>query len=36
VEEVLAWCRRGPSRAQVSGLSIEDVAVSGRLGFEVA
>ena len=36
VEEVLAWCRRGPSRAQVSGLSIEDVAVSGRRGFEVA
>ena len=36
VEEVLAWCRCGPSRAEVSGLSIEDVAVSGRRGFEIA
>jgi acylphosphatase len=36
VDEVLAWCRRGPSRALVSGLTIEDVAVSGRRGFEIA
>jgi acylphosphatase len=36
VDHVLAWCRHGPPRAAVSGLTIEDVAVTGRPGFEIA
>jgi acylphosphatase len=36
IDDVLAWCRQGPPRAVVSGLTIEDVAVSGLRGFEIA
>ncbi len=35
VEAVLAWCRRGPSRATVSGIEIHDVAVAGLTRFDV-
>ena len=35
VDRVVAWCRHGPPRAVVAGLTIEDVTVTGRPGFEI-
>ena len=36
VDAFLTWCRDGPRNASVARLDIEDVAPSGRTGFEVA
>lgn len=35
VDAVIAWARRGPSRAQVTGVSVSDAAPEGLSGFEV-
>ena len=35
VEALVDWCRRGPSRAEVSGVDVADVAPSGASGFDV-
>ena len=35
VASMVEWCRRGPSRAQVSRVDVEDVSPEGLGGFEV-
>lgn len=35
VDEVLAWCRRGPRRARVDRVDVVDVAPVGEQGFRV-
>jgi acylphosphatase len=35
VEAVVAWCRRGPSRAQVRGLDVLEEVPLGESGFAV-
>jgi acylphosphatase len=35
VDEVLAWCRRGPRRAQVDRVDVVDEAPVGEQGFRV-
>ena len=35
VDEVLAWCRRGPRRARVDGVDVVDEAPVGEQGFRV-
>jgi acylphosphatase len=35
VDGVLSWCRHGPRRADVTGLILEDRAVSGAVEFVV-
>lgn len=35
VEEILAWTRRGPKWAHVTGMSIHDEAPKGERGFGV-
>ncbi len=35
VDEVLAWCRRGPRRARVDGVDVVDEAPVGERGFRV-
>ena len=33
VDEVVAWCRLGPPRAEVSGVAVEDITPIGTRGF---
>jgi len=33
VDEVVAWCRLGPPRAEVTAVDVEDVPVLGTTGF---
>ena len=35
VESMVAWCRRGPSRADVDSVDVEHVEPEGVSGFEV-
>jgi acylphosphatase len=35
VDEVVAWCRRGPRRARVEGIEVVDEAPVGEQGFRV-
>ncbi len=35
VEEVVAWCRRGPPRARVDGVDVVDEEPVGEPGFRV-
>jgi acylphosphatase len=35
VDEVVAWCRRGPPRARVDGIEVVDEAPVGEQGFRV-
>ena len=35
VESMVAWARRGPSRAEVSGVDVADAEPSGVSGFDV-
>ena len=35
VDEVLAWCRRGPRRARVDAVDVVDEAPVGEQGFRV-
>ena len=35
VDEVVAWCRRGPRRARVDGIEVVDEAPVGEQGFRV-
>lgn len=35
VAQVVAWCRRGPERAQVERVDCEDEEPTGVVGFEV-
>jgi len=35
VEALIVWCRRGPPRAEVERVEVEDVAPEGHPGFEV-
>ena len=35
VDEVLAWCRRGPRRARVDGVEVVDEPPVGEQGFRV-
>jgi acylphosphatase len=35
VEEVVAWCRRGPRRARVDGMEVVDETPVGEQGFRV-
>jgi acylphosphatase len=35
VERLVAWCRRGPSRAVVTGVQVSDERVEGVRGFSV-
>jgi len=35
VDEVLAWCRRGPRRARVDAVEVVDEAPVGEQGFRV-
>ena len=35
VDEVVAWCRRGPPRARVDGIQVVDEAPVGEQGFRV-
>jgi acylphosphatase len=35
VDEVVAWCRRGPRRARVDGIEVADEAAVGEQGFRV-
>jgi acylphosphatase len=35
VEALLAWVRRGPTRARVSGVTVEDLDPVGETGFAV-
>lgn len=36
VEALLAWARRGPARAHVTSLTVEDAVARGDSGFRVA
>ena len=33
VEAMVAWCRIGPPRADVAGVTVEDLPVQGTAGF---
>jgi acylphosphatase len=35
VEEVVAWCRRGPQRARVDGIEVVDETPIAEQGFRV-
>jgi acylphosphatase len=35
VDEVMAWCRRGPRRAHVDGIEVVDETPVGEQGFRV-
>ena len=35
VDDVVAWCRRGPRRARVDGVEVVDEAPVGEQGFRV-
>jgi acylphosphatase len=35
VDEVVAWCRRGPRRAHVDGIEVVDETPVGEQGFRV-
>jgi acylphosphatase len=35
VQEMVEFCRRGPSRAEVTGIEVVDEAPEGLSGFEV-
>ena len=35
VERLVAWCRRGPSRAVVTGVQVSDERAEGVRGFSV-
>lgn len=35
VEAMVAWCREGPSRAQVDGVDVRDAEPTGATRFEV-
>jgi acylphosphatase len=35
VEHMVAWCRTGPSRAFVSGITVEEVTPQGHTAFRV-
>lgn len=35
VDRLVAWCRRGPSRAVVTGVQVSDEAAEGVRGFSV-
>lgn len=35
VEALIAWCRRGPPRAEVERIEVEEVGPEGHPGFEV-
>jgi acylphosphatase len=35
VDEVVAWCRRGPRRARVDGIDVVDETPVGEQGFRV-
>jgi acylphosphatase len=35
VEEVVAWCRRGPQRARVDGIEVVDEPPMAEQGFRV-
>ena len=35
VDDVVAWCRRGPRRARVDGVDVVDEAPVGEQGFRV-
>jgi len=35
VDEVVAWCRTGPSRARVTGVEVIEDEPVGRVGFSV-
>jgi acylphosphatase len=36
VDEIVSWCRQGPSGARVDRLEIEDEDVVGASGFRIA
>jgi acylphosphatase len=35
VDEIVAWCRRGPSGARVDRIDVEDEDVVGETGFRI-
>jgi acylphosphatase len=35
VDEMVAWARHGPARAEVTAVEVEDIAPTGRRGFVV-
>jgi acylphosphatase len=35
VAEMVAWCRRGPPRAEVTGIDVSEEAPEGLSGFRV-
>jgi acylphosphatase len=35
VERMVAWCRKGPPRAVVSGVDVTSLELGGRPGFRV-
>ena len=35
VDDLVAWCRRGPSMAKVSNVAVRDAAPSGATSFEI-
>ncbi|HYN32936.1 MAG TPA: acylphosphatase [Ilumatobacteraceae bacterium] len=35
VEQLLTWCRQGPSRAQVTGIAVTDEVVAAERGFRI-
>ena len=35
VAQMVAWCRRGPPRAEVSGVDVTEEAAEGLVGFRV-
>ena len=35
VAEVVAWCRRGPPRADVTGVDVTEEPPEGAIGFQI-